>query len=72
MKKLVLILGIALLFSCKKVERTEVVDEKPKPELLYETEHCRYYCLQKNGFGTCKVITCDCDEGYSCDASTSW
>jgi hypothetical protein len=71
MRKLIILIAALALFSCES-ERAKRREERNKPELIYETDHCRYYCLADDGFGNCKVMTCDCDEGYSCDTSTSW
>ena len=77
MKNLYYILTLIVISftSCREITNKEekVVETKNlEPELLLETEHCRYYCLARNGFDTCKIVICECDEGYSCDASTSW
>ena len=56
--------------NCTESEKKQ--EPKQTKELIFETEHCRYYCLAKNGFGNCKVVVCECDEGYSGDASVSW
>lgn len=47
-------------------------ETKQTPELMFKTEHCRYYCLEKNGFSNCKVSVCECDSGYQSDISISW
>lgn len=67
MKKVIIILSV-LLYSCE-------CNDKPKSEnkeLIFQTEHCRWYCLSRNGFNNCKVVACECDEGYDADASVSW
>lgn len=62
---------LCLCFThCTDYEKKQ--EPKETKELIFETEHCRYYCLAKNGFGNCKVVVCECDEGYSADASVSW
>ena len=43
-----------------------------KVQLIYKTEHCRYYCVEKNGLGNCKVTICECDSGFQGDVSNSW
>lgn len=64
----------AVLFSCQadgaKEETTFFIKEKT--QLILETEHCKYYCLARNGYDNCKMVVCECDAGYSCDASVSW
>ncbi len=66
MKKLMFMLFVLILASCDCGKR-----KKQTPELLFETEHCRYYCLERP-IGACKIVTCDCDKGYECDASNGW
>jgi len=76
MKKLitgiVLIMFISSCCNRECLQENERRENETYGELLYKTDHCRYYCLQKNGFGTCKVVVCDCDSGYYGNASTSW
>lgn len=72
MKKLILATLLIIVTSCNNNYDKQQSQQSEVPELIYETEHCRYYCLQKNGFHACKIVTCDCDAGYSCDASVSW
>lgn len=55
-------------FGCKD----NTAQERQPAELMMETKHCRYYCLEKNSFGKCKVIVTECDSGYAADASVSW
>ncbi len=57
-----------LLISCE----VKVAVKKREPELILKTEHCRYYCLARNGYDNCKQMICECDSGYSCDSSISW
>lgn len=56
--------------NCTNSERKQRANQTK--DLILETEHCRYYCIGRNGLGNCKVVVCECDEGYSCDTSNSW
>lgn len=53
-------------------EKVEPPIQNEFKELILQTEHCRYYCLSRNGFGNCKIVICECDSGYTGDASVSW
>lgn len=64
------VLLAVVLSACEN--STVKTEPKETNELIFETEHCRYYCLEKNGYGTCKVVVCECDEGYTGDVSVSW
>ena len=56
--------------NCINYEKKQ--EPKQTKTLIFETEHCRYYCLASDGWGNCKVVVCECDKGYSGDASVSW
>lgn len=62
------------LCSCDNYDRTkEYGKSKIKDnELILQTKHCRYYCLERNGYGQCKLVVCECDSGFNADASVSW
>jgi hypothetical protein len=68
------VLFCAVFSSCIDEEKRSKREREyiERKELIYKTEHCRYYCLERNGLEQCKVVICECDSGYSADVSVSW
>jgi hypothetical protein len=64
------VLLAVVLSACSNNETKR--EPREAKELILQTEHCRYYCLSRNGYGNCKIVVCECDEGYTGDASVSW
>ena len=71
MKRIIIAICLIGLISCKN-DTNRKNEQKSTPDLMFETEHCRYYCLQENAIGACKVSVCECDSGYQADVSVSW
>lgn len=55
-----------LLTNCTKPK-----NNGHRKRLLLETKHCRYYCVDRERYNYCQALVCECDEGYSCDASVT-
>ena len=70
MKKIGIILLMLIASSCE--QRQCYTPNKEIKELIMKTEHCRYYCLARDGFGNCKMVICECDSGYNADVSLTW
>lgn len=61
-----------ILSSCDDVYDHKDKAKIEKGDLLFKTQHCRYYCLSYDGLKNPKVVVCDCDSGYAGNVSTSW
>jgi hypothetical protein len=63
-----------VFYSCIDEEKRSKREREyiERKELIYKTEHCRFYCLERNGLEQCKVVICECDSGYNADVSVSW
>jgi hypothetical protein len=75
MKKVISVILVTIVTSSCIDERDYAQRQREHieyKELIFETEHCRFYCLERNGSKHCMVIVCECDSGYSADVSTSW
>ncbi len=67
-----IVLCLCVLSSCDSSCGTSNKKDSKYPYLMMQTEHCRYYCVDGYRKGACKIVTCECDKGYSADASISW
>ena len=75
MKRIGIILLMLIASSCEQRQtknQAELNTQKEVKELIMETEHCRYYCLARDGYGNCKMVICECDSGYNADVSLTW